>query len=274
MNILPVGGRMTRREFSALTAAAGSLVMAPALRAQSSGRSRLHARPVSSAPSTSMPGLHPLGLRAERDALLYVPESSSKFEQAPLFISLHGASRGADRGIELFRSLADELGFLLLAPASSDGTWDAIRGTWGEDVAFVNRAMARTYELRRIDPARVAMAGFSDGASYSLSIGLANGDLFSAVFGFSSGFVVPADRNGKPPVFMSHGTIDPVLPIDECSRVIVPQLRREGYNVTYREFEGKHTLPPEIAVDALRWFMEKPGRGKRASWSSRSWWSA
>ena len=38
-----------------------------------------------------------------------------------------------------------------------------------------------------IDPSRIAMAGFSDGASYSLSVGLANGDLFSAVFGFSPG---------------------------------------------------------------------------------------
>lgn len=256
MNLQHANRHMTRRDFSAL--AAGTLAAAPVLRAQSNSRSRLHARPISSAPATAMPGLYPLRLRTERDALLYVPESSSKFEQAPLFISLHGATRGADRGIELFRALSDELGFLLLAPASSNGTWDAIRGTWGEDVAFINRALARTYELRRIDPARVAMAGFSDGASYSLSIGLANGDLFSAVFGFSPGFVVPGERNGKPPVFMSHGTIDPVLPIDECSRVIVPQLRREGYNVTYREFEGKHTLPPEIAADALSWFMETP----------------
>ena len=256
-NVQLLNTSMTRRGFSAL--AAGGLILAPAARtlhAQSNGRSRLRARPVSSVSAAAKPGLHPLGLRADRDALLYVPESSGKFEQAPLFISLHGATRGADRGIELFRSLADELGFVLLAPASSDGTWDAIRGTWGEDVQFISRAMARTYEMRRIDPARVAMAGFSDGASYALSIGLANGDLFSAVFGFSPGFVVPGERNGKPPVFMSHGTIDPVLPIDECSRVIVPQLRGQGYNVTYREFEGKHTLPPEIAAEALRWFME------------------
>jgi predicted esterase len=194
-------------------------------------------------------------LRKDRDALLYVPESSAKFEKAPLVISLHGATRDADRGISLFRSLADEHGFLLLAPASEDGTWDAIRGLFGDDVKFINRAMARTYELRRIDPARVAMAGFSDGASYSLSIGLGNGDLFSAVFGFSSGFVIPGERNGRPPVFMSHGTTDPILPIELCSRRIVPQLKHEGYRVTYREFEGKHVLPPEIAAEAMGWFM-------------------
>ena len=84
------------------------------------------------------------------------------------------------------------------------------------------------------------MAGFSDGASYSLSIGLANGDLFAAVFGFSPGFVFPATHIGKPPVIhLPRHHRQRVLPIDSCSRRIVPQLKSEGYRVTYREFEGK-----------------------------------
>lgn len=200
-------------------------------------------------------GLHPLNLRAERDALLYIPESASKFEKAPLVVSLHGATRSAESAIDRFKSLSDEHGFLLLAPASESTTWDGISGQYGPDPAFINRSLARTFTLRPVDPARIAMAGFSDGASYSLSIGLANGDLFRAVFGFSPGFVIPGDRIGKPPVFISHGTIDNVLPIDQCSRRIVPELKRVGYNVTYREFEGKHVLPPEIASDAMRWFL-------------------
>ena len=145
--------------------------------------------------------------------------------------------------------------FLLLAPVSESTTWDGIGGQNGPDPAFISRSLAKAFTMRAVDPARVAMAGFSDGASYSLSIGLANGDLFRAVFGFSPGFIIPGDRIGKPPVFISHGTIDNVLPIDQCSRRIVPELKRLGYNVTYREFEGKHTLPPEIASDAMRWFM-------------------
>ena len=197
-----------------------------------------------------------MALRKERDALLYIPESASKFEKAPLVVSLHGATRNADRGIELFRTLADELGFLLLAPASEDSTWDAIIAGWGPDPAFINLCLAQTFKMRSVDAARIAMAGFSDGASYSLSIGLANGDMFQAVFGFSPGFIAPAEFAGKPPVFISHGTIDPVLDIDACSRRIVPALRKDGYKVTYKEFEGKHTLPPEIASEAMKWFMD------------------
>ena len=216
---------------------------------------RMTARPSGSASRELAPGLHPLGFREQRDTLLYVPESANKFEKAPLVLSLHGASRSSDRGIDVLRAQADEFGFLLLAPASARPTWDIINGAGGLDAKFINRAMAKTYEMRTVDAARVAMAGFSDGASASLSLGLANGDLFSAVFGFSPGFVVDLPRVGKPPVFISHGTQDNVLPIDECSRRIVPQLRSDGYNVTFREFEGKHTLPPDIASEAMRWFM-------------------
>jgi phospholipase/carboxylesterase len=33
----------------------------------------------------------------------------------------------------------------------------------------------------------------------------------------------------------------------------VPQLRRAGYDVRYREFDGPHTVPGDIAREALDW---------------------
>jgi predicted esterase len=45
-----------------------------------------------------------------------------------------------------------------------------------------------------------------------------------------------------------------VLPIERCSRKIVPQLEREGYEVRYREFDGPHTVPETVAREALQWF--------------------
>lgn len=242
---------ITRRMF-AVTGGLALSIMTPKLRAQS-----LQARPGGAPSSSVSPGLHQLMLREERDALLYIPESAGKWDAPPLVVSLHGATRNADRGIDVLRAQADQHGFLLLAPASIGTTWDVIEGgSWGPDVRFIDRSLARVFELKKIDPARIAMAGFSDGASYSLSIGLCNGDLFSAVFGFSPGFIAPGPHEGKPPIFISHGTVDQVLPIDECSRRIVPQLEREGYQVTYREFEGKHELPPAVASEAMRWFMD------------------
>jgi phospholipase/carboxylesterase len=81
---------------------------------------------------------------------------------------------------------------------------------------------------------RLAIGGFSDGASYALSLGISNGDLFTHVLAFSPGFMAPAGRTGSPHIFVSHG----VLPIDRCSRKIVPDLERGGCNVLYWEFDG------------------------------------
>ena len=54
-------------------------------------------------------------------------------------------------------------------------------------------------------------------------------------------------------LFVSHGTLDQILPIDRCSRVIVPRLRSMGYDVTFREFEGRHEMPAEVAREGLQW---------------------
>jgi predicted esterase len=60
---------------------------------------------------------------------------------------------------------------------------------------------------------------------------------------------------GQPRFFVSHGRADDVLPIARCSRRLVPQLKRAGYDVDYREFEGGHTVPGNIAHDAMAWFL-------------------
>jgi predicted esterase len=67
------------------------------------------------------------------------------------------------------------------------------------------------------------------------------------VAAFSPGFLIPVDEIGHTPIFVSHGTQDGILPIDSCSRKIVPELRQLGHPVDYHEFDGDHTVPPEMA---------------------------
>src|SRR5206468_12957999 len=122
------------------------------------------------------------------------------------------------------------------APQSAGGTWDLIEGQLGPDVDNVERMLDWAAARFAIDPRHRAIGGFSDGASYAISLGLANGELFDAVLAFSPGFAAGPAVRGKPRVFVSHGTRDAVLPIDRCSRTLVPRLRRLGYDVTYVEF--------------------------------------
>jgi phospholipase/carboxylesterase len=222
---------------------------------------RLRARPAPSTEAAS-PGVHPLRLGTGRDGLLYVPAGYQAEHPAPIALMLHGAGGSAEHGLSLLRSQADAAGLLLLAPASRRETWDVILGRYGPDVAFVDRALGQTFQRCAVDASRVAVGGFSDGASYALSLGVANGDLFTHVIAFSPGFMAPAAQHGSPRVYVSHGTRDQVLPIEVCSRRIVPQLQRAGYDVRYHEFDGPHAVPAEIAHEAADWFTDGEG-GRR-----------
>src|SRR5690349_14549860 len=97
--------------------------------------------------------------------------------------------------------------------------------------------LERTFDRCSVDPSHLAVGGFSDGASYALSIGITNGDLCAYIIAFSPGFIAPATQRGAPHIFISHGTRDATLPIDACSRIFVPQIERAGYEVPYREFD-------------------------------------
>ncbi|MEA2665248.1 MAG: phospholipase/carboxylesterase [Candidatus Eremiobacteraeota bacterium] len=214
---------------------------------------RLRARPAPPSAAPLPPGDHRLGIGRERDVVLVVPESYDAARPAPLVVGLHGAGGNAARRIERLRPHAERIGALLLAPDSVGATWDVIRGGLGPDVRRIGAGLAFAFARFAVDPARIAIEGFSDGASYALTLGLPNGDLFRRIFAFSPGFMAPPELVGAPSVFVSHGTHDPVLPV-ACSRRIVPQLRRLGLSVDYREFDGEHVAPDELvraAFDSL-----------------------
>jgi phospholipase/carboxylesterase len=260
-------GRINRRDFLRLAAGTVSIGFLAACDSEGEGlkgqqevesassRGRLRAKPgPHSLDAAASTGLRPLGLGSTRDGLLYVPAGYGAGKRAPLALTLHGAGGDARSGISHFLHLADAAGVVLLAPESRGRTWDVLVGGYGPDVEFIDRALKWAFDRLALDTRRLAITGFSDGASYGLSLGLTNGDLFTHLIAFSPGFMAPAQRRGKPPVFVSHGTRDRVLPIGRCSRRIVPQLDRAGYRVRYREFDGPHTVPASIAREALRWF--------------------
>ena len=217
---------------------------------------RLTARPGQPTKPPLPAGEQALGLTIGRDGVLYLPPSVRPEQPAPLVVCLHGATGRGARSILALRPHAEREDMILLAPDSRRTTWDVIRdGGFGPDVAFIDQALARVFDRYTIDPERIAIEGFSDGASYALTLGIANGDLFSHILAFSPGFAVPPSQTGTPALFISHGVHDEVLPIHLCSRVLAPALEHAGYPLTYREFDGPHTVPPAIAEEAVEWFL-------------------
>jgi phospholipase/carboxylesterase len=218
---------------------------------------RLIARPDLARPAGAefAPGHHALGLGHGRDGALLVPHGLEAGRAVPLVIALHGAGGVTAQMLDLLQPEAERRQVALLVPESRDTTWDVIRGGYGPDVGFIDRALETVFAKVAVDAGRIAIAGFSDGASYALSLGIANGDVFSDIMAFSPGFMAAPDQEGSPRVFISHGRSDEVLPIDRCSRRLAPALERAGYDLEYLEFDGGHVVPTAMIDRAFARFL-------------------
>ncbi|QNF33952.1 phospholipase [Adhaeribacter swui] len=202
-------------------------------------------------------GVRPLQLDSQKDGFVLVPKSYKPDRPAAVAVILHGADGDAAQGLSLLRKYAEENNMILIAPAARAATWDIVQqNRFGADAIFLDEALTLAFERYNIDTTHVAIGGFSDGASYALSLGLANGDLFTHILAFSPGFVHAPEQNGKPAVYISHGIQDQILLIDSCSRRIVPQLQSQGLIVNYREFEGGHEIPDSVVAASIKWFLD------------------
>lgn len=84
-----------------------------------------------------------------------------------------------------------QTGMILVSPQSQPSSWDVIRGGYGPDVQVMDKALQSVFERYTINPQQCSIGGFSDGASYALSVGTTNGELFSHIVAFSPGFMRP-----------------------------------------------------------------------------------
>jgi predicted esterase len=187
---------------------------------------------------------------------LYVPSNYDPSRNWPITVLLHGEG-GSGEGMALdFQTDAEASGIILLAPNSYGASWDLIlNDVFGVDRTYIDNMLKWAFDHVAVDPARVSISGFSYGATYSLWLGLKNGDLFSRIAAFTPCATVPHNRTGMPTLFISHGMDDEVAPIATCSRVTVPTLEEAGYVVDFIEYpsvEGNgHFVTPEVRAQGI-----------------------
>ena len=202
------------------------------------------------------------------DQLAYVvtPPAIEPGRAYPLVVVLHGAGRQDELLVRGLQSERERRGTIFVVPRSRQMTWDLIAGGDGEDLAFLDGVLHSLYRRYRIDPARQAIVGFSDGASYGLSIALSNPRVFSAVMVWAAGFLAldpgtlrPDDP--KPRVLLEYGTRDQLFPFEQVALPMRDTLVRLGYAVEFRADEGGiHWPRREFLADALDWFLGVPAR--------------
>ena len=240
--------RSASRRF-AIAMLAGALLAAPASAQPASAQ--LQARPALVA-MTLPPGVSRIG----RNAQAYRPRNASA-AALPLIVLLHGAGGDAGRFLAEFKSISDRRAAILLALKSAGRTWDLQprRGggaSFGRDAANLDSALAELFAKAPVDRERIVLLGFSDGASYALSLGLANPQLVRAIVALSvGGVLMPPSIDGTQRLFIAHGRRDPVLPFANVQRRIVPGLKRSGLEPRVRWSNGGHVMDFDAIEEGL-----------------------
>lgn len=226
---------------------------------------RLSFRPGAAPVAGALPaGRHELAFDDNgREAVLVVPDGLDTDAPLPLLVMFHGAGGEANRVLPHLVPHARARRFLLLAPQSMFPTWDVVIGGHGPDLQRLDRALSTVAAHFRLDPARLAFAGFSDGGSYALSLGLTNGDVASHVIGLSAGFMNTFSQAGAPRVFLGHGRADRQLPIESSAHAHAKRLLDSGYDLTLQPFDGDHVIVPWVVGRAIDFFLGTPEAGAR-----------
>ena len=120
-------------------------------------------------------------------------------------------------------------------------------------------ALIAREKSRGIPASRIILAGFSQGCAMTLQTGLRHPEQLAGMMCLS-GYLplagqVAAERTEQSlqvPVFMAHGTQDPVVPFAraEESRKVLESL---GYQVEWHAYQMQHTLCLEEVQDIARW---------------------
>ena len=153
---------------------------------------------------------------------------------------------------------AEENGVLLLVPQSLMPTWDIVIGGNGPDRERLENALDWVADRYALRADKFAFAGHSDGGSYSLSNGIANGDFVTHILAFSAGFFSPLHQEGAPYIFIAHGSRDEQTPVETAGRASAHRLKAAGYDVCYIEFDGPHASQPPVVEVAVQYFLNYP----------------
>lgn len=200
------------------------------------------------------------------------PEGYDSRETYPVVILLHGF--GANMGdLAGLCPTLDADGYVYVcpnAPTPVEVGFGSIGYAWtpiGDQrtPADVERAadmldtlFREVTETYRVPEGGAVLGGFSQGGMMTYMSGLANPALFRGIVALSSSVRepemlrkrLPAERG--QPIFISHGTRDPMIPIEE-GRKSLEFLTSEGYSPEYHEYVMGHEINQDVLGDLAPW---------------------
>jgi len=120
-------------------------------------------------------------------------------------------------------------------------------------------ALIEREKKRGVAPARIVLAGFSQGGAMALHTGLRYPERPGGLVALSSFLPLPdtlaaeaSPANRDVPIFMAHGTHDPMIPLARA-RDSRDRLLALGYRVEWREYPMPHSVCAEEIADFSAW---------------------
>ncbi len=110
---------------------------------------------------------------------------------------------------------------------------------------------------------RIVVAGFSQGGAIALYAGLSFEERLGGIIALSCYHPLlhlikerRASANEALPIFMAHGTYDPIVPLSLAEKT-VKALREEGYRPEWRTYPLPHSVSPDEISDIGRFLSNR-----------------
>ena len=133
-----------------------------------------------------------------------------------------------------------------------------------ESQASIEALIARE-EKRGVSADRIVLAGFSQGGAIALQAGLRHRERLAGIVALSTYLPLEdsLDREGAPankrtPIFMAHGTQDPVIPV-QLAEASKRALEQRGYDVAWQTWPMPHSVCAEEVLAITEFLMQVLG---------------
>ena len=128
-----------------------------------------------------------------------------------------------------------------------------------ESTAILEELIARE-KARGIDAGKIVIAGFSMGGAIAINTALHTKEQLAGMMALSTYLPLPGEIDGANgyrdlPVFMAHGSFDPMLPM-QWGQFSAEKLREAGFAIEWHDYPMAHAVCPEEIQDIREWLLK------------------
>ena len=131
-----------------------------------------------------------------------------------------------------------------------------------ESTALLEGLIAREI-ARGIDAKKIVIAGFSMGGAVAINTALHSKERLAGLMALSTYLPLPSEVTESAgardlPVFMAHGSFDPMLPM-QWGQASAEKLKETGFTVEWHDYPMAHAVCPEEIRDIRAWLLKTYG---------------